>query len=271
MIAGEWTTVFVDVTNRSNRPETYFANLWLDRQISHSEEVLLGPGKTRTVWMPLSVSKAGTYEVRIGSQISQQPLVVEEPPPTPTPDSHTHSHAASDTHTDTHTYTYTYTGADSDAYSYACTHFHAGSHSDADTYARSNCHSGPHSYQAPDSNAYCGPDPGANTHQGVHCRPDSSSGTDPDAGTNGGPACQDANEDTPHRHAGADDNAHYRGAARPHHRASAHRVSGRRGRIARMADRANSDRGSPGASRKRDNREVQVAAVALPWDTCRAS
>ena len=78
-------TVSVDVTNRSNSSATYFASLWVERQISYTDEFVIGAGETRTVELPLSVDRVGEYEVRVGRQISRQPLVVTAPAPTPTP------------------------------------------------------------------------------------------------------------------------------------------------------------------------------------------
>ena len=83
--AGGAATVSVDVTNRSNSNATYFASLWVERQISHTDEFVIGAGESRTVELPLSVARAGEYEVRVGRQISRQPLVVTAPAPTPTP------------------------------------------------------------------------------------------------------------------------------------------------------------------------------------------
>ena len=83
--AGGAATVSVDVTNRSNSNATYFASLWVERQISYTDEFVIGAGETRTVELPLSVDRVGEYEVRVGRQISRQPLVVTAPAPTPTP------------------------------------------------------------------------------------------------------------------------------------------------------------------------------------------
>ena len=66
--AGGAATVSVDVTNRSNSNATYFASLWVEQQISHTDEFVIGAGETRTVELPLSVDRAGEYEVRVGRE-----------------------------------------------------------------------------------------------------------------------------------------------------------------------------------------------------------
>ena len=90
--AGGAAVVTFKVTNTSGQAGIYFANLWLDQQISHSLEVPVGPGQTRNISLPLVIAVPGSYEVRVGRQIAEEPLrVVREAPaskpvsPTPSP------------------------------------------------------------------------------------------------------------------------------------------------------------------------------------------
>ncbi len=82
---GQFTVVSVDVTNTTDGPATYFANLWVDKQINQTSQILIGAGLTQTVSFPLSIDIAGAYQIRVGSQLSQQPLLVEDPAAPVTP------------------------------------------------------------------------------------------------------------------------------------------------------------------------------------------
>ena len=82
---GQFTVVSVDVTNTTDAPATYFANLWVDKQINQTSQILIGAGLTQTVSFPLSIDIAGAYQIRVGSQLSQQPLLVEDPAAPVTP------------------------------------------------------------------------------------------------------------------------------------------------------------------------------------------
>ena len=82
---GQFTVVSVDVTNTTDAPATYFANLWVDKQINQTRQILIGAGLTQTVSLPLSIDIAGAYQIRVGSQLSQQPLLVEDPAAPVTP------------------------------------------------------------------------------------------------------------------------------------------------------------------------------------------
>ena len=82
---GQFTVVSVDVTNTTDGPATYFANLWVDKQINQTSQILIGAGLTQTVSFPLSIDIAGAYQIRVGSQLSQQPLLVEHPAAAVTP------------------------------------------------------------------------------------------------------------------------------------------------------------------------------------------
>ena len=79
------TIVSVDVTNTTTESANYFANLWVDQQIDQTDQILIGPGETETINFTLVIVNAGTYQIRVGSQIGQQPMTVEGPvvPPTP--------------------------------------------------------------------------------------------------------------------------------------------------------------------------------------------
>ena len=82
---GDATIVTVDVTNTTTESANYFANLWVDQQIDQTDQILIGPGETETINFTLVIVNAGTYQIRVGSQIGQQPMTVEGPvvPPTP--------------------------------------------------------------------------------------------------------------------------------------------------------------------------------------------
>ena len=82
---GDTTIVSVDVTNTTTESANYFANLWVDQQIDQTDQILIGPGETETINFTLVIVNPGTYQIRVGSQIGQQPLTVEGPvvPPTP--------------------------------------------------------------------------------------------------------------------------------------------------------------------------------------------
>jgi PGF-pre-PGF domain-containing protein len=82
---GDATIVSVDVTNTTTETANYFANLWVDQQIDQTDQILIGPGETETINFTLVIVNAGTYQIRVGSQIGQQPITVEGPvvPPTP--------------------------------------------------------------------------------------------------------------------------------------------------------------------------------------------
>ena len=82
---GQFTVVSVYVTNTTDGPATYFANLWVDKQINQTSQILIGAGSTQTVSFPLSINIAGAYQIRVGSQLSQQPLLVEDPAAPVTP------------------------------------------------------------------------------------------------------------------------------------------------------------------------------------------
>ena len=68
---GQFTVISVDVTNTTDGPATYFANLWVDKQINQTSQILIGAGLTQTVSFPLSIDIAGAYQIRVGSQLSQ--------------------------------------------------------------------------------------------------------------------------------------------------------------------------------------------------------
>ena len=82
---GDATIVSVDVTNTTTETANYFSNLWVDQQIDQTDQILIGPGETETINFTLVIVNAGTYQIRVGSQIGQQPMTVEGPvvPPTP--------------------------------------------------------------------------------------------------------------------------------------------------------------------------------------------
>ena len=82
---GDATIVSVDVTNTTTDSANYFGNLWVDQQIDQTNQILIGPGETETINFTLVIVNPGTYQIRVGSQIGQQPLTVEGPvvPPTP--------------------------------------------------------------------------------------------------------------------------------------------------------------------------------------------
>ena len=83
---GEESMVSFDVTNQTDESLTYFANLYVGGQINRVAEYSVGPRDTITVSLPLVVTVEGEHTIRVGSQISAQPLVVGEaaaaPPPT---------------------------------------------------------------------------------------------------------------------------------------------------------------------------------------------
>ena len=82
---GDANIVSVDVTNTTTESANYFANLWVDQQIDQTDQILIGPGETETINFTLVIVNPGTYQIRVGSQIGQQPMTVEGPvvPPTP--------------------------------------------------------------------------------------------------------------------------------------------------------------------------------------------
>ena len=82
--AGQLVVVSVDVTNKTVESATYFANLWVDSQIGRTDEVVIGAGQTTTVNVPLIVDAPGSYQIRIGSQILDAPLIVVAPGVEPT-------------------------------------------------------------------------------------------------------------------------------------------------------------------------------------------
>ena len=82
--AGQLVVVSVDVTNKTVESATYFANLWVDSQISRTDEVVIRAGQTTTVNLPLIVDAPGSYQIRIGSQILDTSLIVIVPGLEPT-------------------------------------------------------------------------------------------------------------------------------------------------------------------------------------------
>ena len=76
--------VSVDVTNQTNEPATYFANLWVNSQINQTDQIVIGARATITVDFPITLNTSGTYEIRVGREISEQPLLVQVPTATPT-------------------------------------------------------------------------------------------------------------------------------------------------------------------------------------------
>ena len=83
---GEEVTVSFEVTNQTEEPATYFANLWVSGQIARVEEYPVGPRDTIKVKLPIVVSAEGAHPIRVGSQISAQPLLVENAAPPATVD-----------------------------------------------------------------------------------------------------------------------------------------------------------------------------------------
>ena len=78
---GQPAVVSVDVTNQSDAPATYFANLWLNGQINRTAQLDIAAGITETVNMTFVSDTPGSYTVRIGSQIATAPVVVGTPRP----------------------------------------------------------------------------------------------------------------------------------------------------------------------------------------------
>ena len=73
---GQPAVVSVDVTNQTDAPATYFANLWLNSHINQTEQLDIAAGATETVNMTFVSETPGEYTVRIGSQIATAPIVV---------------------------------------------------------------------------------------------------------------------------------------------------------------------------------------------------
>ena len=57
----------------------------MDKQINQTSQILIGAGLTQTVSFPLSIDIAGAYQIRVASQLSQQPLLVAHPAAAVTP------------------------------------------------------------------------------------------------------------------------------------------------------------------------------------------
>lgn len=73
---GEETTVSLDVTNQTDEPGVYFANLWVNGQIDRVAEYPIAAQETITVDLPFTATMDGAYEIRVGSEVLASPVLV---------------------------------------------------------------------------------------------------------------------------------------------------------------------------------------------------
>ena len=73
---GEEATVSLEVTNQTDEPGVYFANLWVNGQIDRVAEYPIGAQETITVDLPFAAGVDGAYEIRVGSEVLASPVLV---------------------------------------------------------------------------------------------------------------------------------------------------------------------------------------------------
>ena len=73
---GQEATVSLEVTNQTDEPGVYFANLWVSGQINRVQEYAIGAQETITVDLPFAASVDGVYDIRVGSEVLPVPVLV---------------------------------------------------------------------------------------------------------------------------------------------------------------------------------------------------